>query len=250
MNKNIERFFIDKEMVKKTEVDKKHECNCNGECGSDCKCNHKEDDFYIDTNAITSKDKWGNIITGIPSEWISHNNTLTEWNVNPMTDIPIRYLEGAKELVINPKGNCIDVYAYEDVFIPYMGYCMINLGFAMQLPKGKIAKLYPRSSTFKKYGLIQTNHIGIIDETYCSDTDVWHMPVQCTMPKQVDKVMIGDKKITIAGTWIKKGDSIAQFEIVDAMEIPTFKKVESLNNEARGSSSVCDEYEGCKKSEY
>ena len=75
------------------------------------------------------------------------------------------------------------------------------------------------------------------------------MPVQCTMPKQVDKVMIGDKKITVAGTWIKKDDSIAQFEIVDAMEIPTFKKVESLNNVARGSSSVCDEYDKCGKSE-
>lgn len=232
MNKDIERFFIDKEMIKEeNEVEEKHECNCDGDCGDNCKCHND-----------------GIVGYGILCDDLINPMVISAGTVNP--SIPIRYLDGAKELVINPKGNCIDVYAYEDVFIPYMGYCMINLGFAMQLPKGKIAKLYPRSSTFKKYGLIQTNHIGIIDETYCSDTDVWHMPVQCTMPKQVDKVMIGDKKITIAGTWIKKGDSIAQFEIVDAMEIPTFKKVESLNNEARGSSSVCDEYEGCKKSEY
>ena len=231
MREDLKRFFIDKEMIKEeNKIEEKHECNCDGDCGDNCKCHNDGivgySILYDDLNPMV----------------------ISAETVNP--SIPIRYLDGAKELVINPKGNCIDVYAYEDVFIPYMGYCMINLGFAMQLPKGKIAKLYPRSSTFKKYGLIQTNHIGIIDETYCSDTDVWHMPVQCTMPKQVDKVMIGDKKITIAGTWIKKGDSIAQFEIVDAMEIPTFKKVESLNNEARGSSSVCDEYEGCKKSEY
>ena len=232
MNKGIERFFIDKEMIKEeNKIEEKHECNCDGDCGDNCKCHNDE---IVGYSMLCD-----NLINPM---------VISAETVNP--SIPIRYLDGAKELVINPKGNCIDVYAYEDVFIPYMGYCMINLGFAMQLPKGKIAKLYPRSSTFKKYGLIQTNHIGIIDETYCSDTDVWHMPVQCTMPKQVDKVMIGDKKITIAGTWIKKGDSIAQFEIVDAMEIPTFKKVESLNNEARGSSSVCDEYEGCKKSEY
>lgn len=232
MNKDIERFFIDKEMIKEeNKIEEKHGCSCNGDCGDNCKCHND-----------------GIVGYGILCDDLINPMVISAGTVNP--SIPIRYLDGAKELVINPKGNCIDVYAYEDVFIPYMGYCMINLGFAMQLPKGKIAKLYPRSSTFKKYGLIQTNHIGIIDETYCSDTDVWHMPVQCTMPKQVDKVMIGDKKITIAGTWIKKGDSIAQFEIVDAMEIPTFKKVESLNNEARGSSSVCDEYEGCKKSEY
>ena len=228
MNKDIKRFFIDKKVM-----DEKHECDCNGECGGDCKC-HQEEEVKIDVNDIVSNS--GLLFTSV------------DWS-DTMKDIPIRYLDGAKELVINPKGNCIDVYAYEDVFIPYMSYCMINLGFSMQLPKGKIAKLYPRSSTFKKYGIIQTNHCGIIDETYCSDTDVWHMPVQCTMPKQVDKVMIGDKKITVAGTWIKKDDSIAQFEIVDAMEIPTFKKVESLNNVARGSSSVCDEYDKCGKSE-
>ena len=231
MREDLKRFFIDKEMIKEeNKIEEKHECNCDGDCGDNCKCHN---DGIVGYSILCDD---------------LNPMVISAETVNP--SIPIRYLDGAKELVINPKGNCIDVYAYEDVFIPYMGYCMINLGFAMQLPKGKIAKLYPRSSTFKKYGLIQTNHIGIIDETYCSDTDVWHMPVQCTMPKQVDKVMIGDKKITIAGTWIKKGDSIAQFEIVDAMEIPTFKKVESLNNEARGSSSVCDEYEGCKKSEY
>ena len=151
-----------------------------------------------------------------------------------MKDIPIRYLDGAKELVINPKGNCIDVYAYEDMFIPYMGYAMINLGFAMQLPEGKIAKLYPRSSTFKTWGLIQTNHTGIIDESYCGNDDIWHLPVQCTMPKQVEKVKINGHKVTVAGTWVKKDDKIAQFEIVDAMEMPTFKKVEDLGNYNRG----------------
>lgn len=231
MREDLKRFFIDKEMIKEeNEIEEKHECNCDGDCGDNCKCHND-----------------GIVGYGILCDDLINPMVISAETINP--SIPIRYLDGAKELVINPKGNCIDVYAYEDVFIPYMGYCMINLGFAMQLPKGKIAKLYPRSSTFKKYGIIQTNHCGIIDETYCSDTDVWHMPVQCTMPKQVDKVMIGDKKITVAGTWIKKDDSIAQFEIVDAMEIPTFKKVESLNNVARGSSSVCDEYDKCGKSE-
>ena len=250
MNKDIKRFFIDKEMVGKAEVEEKHECDCNGECGGDCKC-HKEEEIKIDINDIIAKGELG---FEAPADWIP--SSPNDFHLKPldlvdeMKEIPIRYLEGAKELVINPKGNCIDVYAYEDVFIPYMSYCMINLGFAMQLPEGKIAKLYPRSSTFKKYGLIQTNHCGIIDETYCSNTDVWHLPVQCTMPKQVDKVEINGKKITVAGTWIKKDDSIAQFEIVDAMEMPTFKKVDDLGNIARGSSSVYDEYDKCGKSEY
>ena len=213
MNKDIKRFFIDKEVM-----DEKHECDCNGECGGDCKC-HQEEEVKIDVNDIVSNS--GLLFTSV------------DWS-DPMKDIPIRYLDGAKELVINPKGNCIDVYAYEDMFIPYMGYAMINLGFAMQLPEGKIAKLYPRSSTFKTWGLIQTNHTGIIDESYCGNDDIWHLPVQCTMPKQVDKVMINGHKVTVAGTWVKKDDKIAQFEIVDAMEMPTFKKVEDLGNYNRG----------------
>ena len=178
MNKDIKRFFIDEEMI-----GKEHECNCNGECGGDCKCHQEE--VKIDANDI------------VPIF------TSANWS-DPMKDIPIRYLDGAKELVINPKGNCIDVYAYEDMFIPYMGYAMINLGFAMQLPEGKIAKLYPRSSTFKTWGLIQTNHTGIIDESYCGNDDIWHLPVQCTMPKQVEKVKINGHKVTVAGTWVKK----------------------------------------------
>ena len=213
MNKDIKRFFIDKEVM-----DEKHECNCNGECGGDCKC-HQEEEIKIDVNDIVSNS--GLLFTSVDLS-------------DPMKDIPIRYLDGAKELVINPKGNCIDVYAYEDMFIPYMGYAMINLGFAMQLPEGKIAKLYPRSSTFKTWGLIQTNHTGIIDESYCGNDDIWHLPVQCTMPKQVEKVKINGHKVTVAGTWVKKDDKIAQFEIVDAMEMPTFKKVEDLGNYNRG----------------
>lgn len=218
MNKDIKRFFIDKEMV-----NEEHECNCNGECGGDCKC-HQEEGVKIDVKDIDIND----IVASGNYEFIG-----IDW-VDPMKDIPIRYLDGAKELVINPKGNCIDVYAYEDMFIPYMGYAMINLGFAMQLPEGKIAKLYPRSSTFKTWGLIQTNHTGIIDESYCGNDDIWHLPVQCTMPKQVEKVKINGHKVTVAGTWVKKDDKIAQFEIVDAMEMPTFKKVEDLGNYNRG----------------
>ena len=216
MNKNIERFFIDKEMIKEeNKIEEKHECNCDGDCGDNCKCHNDEIVGY-----------------NILCDDLINPMVISAETVNP--SIPIRYLDGAKELVINPKGNCIDVYAYEDMFIPYMGYAMINLGFAMQLPEGKIAKLYPRSSTFKTWGLIQTNHTGIIDESYCGNDDIWHMPVQCTMPKQVEKVKINGHKVTVAGTWVKKDDKIAQFEIVDAMEMPTFKKVEDLGNYNRG----------------
>lgn len=151
-----------------------------------------------------------------------------------MSNIKIKYFDGANKLEIFEKGNGIDVYANADVFIPYMGYAMIPLGFAMELPKGKIAKLIPRSSTFKMWGIIQTNHIGLIDESYCGDNDQWMYPVQCTMPKQTIKTVIEGNKVTISGTWIKKGDKIGQFLIENAMVMPKFTEVEHLGNENRG----------------
>lgn len=148
----------------------------------------------------------------------------------------IKYFEGATKLEVNPKGNLIDVYAREDVFIPYMGYAMIKLGFALSLPKGCIAKLYPRSSTFKTWGCILTNSVGIIDETYSGDDDEWLVGLQCTMPKQTIKTMIEGHQVTISGTWIKKGDKIAQFEIVKATHplMYNFEEVEHLDGPNRG----------------
>lgn len=163
-------------------------------------------------------------------------------------ELKIKYLEGATELVNNEKGDLIDVYAYEDMFIPFMGYGMINLGFALELPEGYMAKLVPRSSTFKTWGIIQTNHIGIIDESFRGDNDLWHLPVQCTMPKTTEKVNVEGHKVTLSGVWIRKGDKIAQFEICEKPKRYTFKAVESLNNEDRGSSSVYGEYDKAKES--
>ena len=75
--------------------------------------------------------------------------------------VDIKYLEGANKLFKISKGDFIDLYAYEDVFVPYMGQTLISLGFSLKLPEGYMAKLYPRSSTFKTWGIIQTNHVGI-----------------------------------------------------------------------------------------
>ena len=151
-------------------------------------------------------------------------------------EIRIKYFEGAKELEINPKGNCIDVYANKDVFIPQFEMKLIPLGFAMELPKGKIARLFPRSSTFKTWGCIQSNSVGIVDETYKGDRDEWKVPLICITPKDTMPVELGDNGLSFdkKGTWVRKGDKIAQFEIVDAMKMPTFKKVDMLGNENRG----------------
>lgn len=109
-------------------------------------------------------------------------------------------------------------------------YTLIDLGVAMQLPEGFEAILAPRSSTFKKYGILQTNCIGIIDESYCGDEDIWKMPVLAT------------RNITIP-----KGTRIAQFRIQLSQKATIkqklkwllskgikLKPVTSLSNKVRG----------------
>ena len=170
-------------------------------------------------------------ITKYKNKFLKYMNK-TEWSDS--MDIKIKYFEGATKLNINPKGNLIDVYSREDIFIPQFDMRLVHLGFAMELPKGKIAKLYPRSSTFKTWGCILANSVGIIDETYCGDNDEWLAPLVCIAPKNSEPVPINELcSETIFGTWVRKGDKIAQFEIVDAMEMPTFVEVETLGNKDR-----------------
>ena len=120
------------------------------------------------------------------------------------------------------KGNWIDVYAYEDTFVPEGERAMINLGFALELPKGWEGHLAPRSSTFKTWGVIQTNSLGVVDDTYIGDNDIWHMPVYCLQAKHDN------------GTWIRTGDKIGQFRIMEVMPEIEFEEVESFGNQDRG----------------
>lgn len=134
----------------------------------------------------------------------------------------IKYFEGATKLKKISKGNWIDVYASKDVFVPLNDRAMIPLGFALELPKGWEGHLAPRSSTFKTWGIIQTNSVGVVDDTYIGDNDQWHIPVYCLDSKNE------------GGTWIKKGDKIGQFRIMEVMPEIEFEEVEVFNNSDRG----------------
>ena len=144
--------------------------------------------------------------------------------------IRIKYFEEATKLKKIAKGNWIDVYANKDVFVKVNERAMIPLGFALELPRGWEAHLAPRSSTFKTWGIIQTNSVGVVDDTYIGDNDQWHMPVYCLEGKGTESID-GEE---IKGTWIRKGDKIAQFRIMEVMPEIEFDEVESFGNLDRG----------------
>ena len=140
--------------------------------------------------------------------------------------IRVKYFDGATKLKKITKGNWIDVYANKDMFIEEGTRAMIPLGFALELPNGWEGHLAPRSSTFKTWGIIQTNSVGVVDDTYIGDNDQWHMPVYCLQGK--DSV---DGQL---GTTIRKGDKVGQFRIMEVMPQIEFEEVDSFGNADRG----------------
>lgn len=132
--------------------------------------------------------------------------------------IKIKYFdESLQKLEKIEQGDWIDLRAAEELFIPANTFAMIHLGVAMKLPEGYEAHIAPRSSTFKKWGIIQVNSVGVVDESYAGDGDEWMMPVYA-----------------IRDTNIHKGDRVCQFRIMEKQPAVQFVEVEHLNNEDRG----------------
>lgn len=131
--------------------------------------------------------------------------------------ITIQYLDDTvKRLEVIDKGDWIDLYAAETVEMKTGDFKMIHLGVAMKLPEGYEAHIVPRSSTFKKWGIIQANHVGVIDNSYSGPNDWWRMTA-----------------IAMRDTKIEKGDKICQFRIIDRQ--PKVRFVEGqMEGEDRG----------------
>ena len=130
---------------------------------------------------------------------LSLRNKLVESELNLL----VKYSDpNFPTIQINENGNWIDLKCSKDYSLKKGEFALIDLGVAMKLPVGFEAHLVPRSGTFKKYGLIQTNSIGIIDNSYSGNNDIWKMPVYA-LDRDVE---------------IKKGERLCQFRLMPTME--------------------------------
>ena len=136
-----------------------------------------------------------------------------------MQKIKIKYFsDNIKRLeYIDGKSDWIDLRASETVELKAGEFKLIPLGVAMELPKGYAAHLVPRSSTFKNYGILQTNSMGVVDYSYRGDGDEWRMPVYAT------------RDVTI-----EKGARICQFRIMKNQPTLKFTRVDHLDSPDRG----------------
>lgn len=136
-----------------------------------------------------------------------------------METIQIRYVSDQIEKLtyIENKSDWIDLRAAEDVEMKAGELRLISLGVAMKLPEGYEAHIVPRSSTYKNFGLIQANHMGVVDSSYCGDNDIWRFPA-----------------IAMRDTQIHVGDRICQFRIMENQPRLQFTEVEHLEGADRG----------------
>lgn len=135
-----------------------------------------------------------------------------------MNTIHIKYFDNEIDKIQKiENGDWIDLRAAETVELKAGEFKLIKLGVGMILPSGYEAHVVPRSSTYKNFGVIQTNHCGIIDESYCGDNDQWRFPAYA-----------------LRDTVISKNDRICQFRIVKKQPEISFQEVDKLADRDRG----------------
>lgn len=134
--------------------------------------------------------------------------------------IKIKYLDKDMpklEYIDGEKSDWVDLRCAETVTMEPGEFRILSLGVSMELPEGYEAHVLPRSSTFKKFGILMANSEGIIDHSYCSDKDIWGFPA-----------------LAFRKTTIYKGDRICQFRIEKQQPVVKFEEVDHLTGKERG----------------
>lgn len=137
--------------------------------------------------------------------------------MNEKLTIKIKYHDDILPIDMFDNGDWIDLRSAEDIDMSSGDFRLISLGVSMQLPEGYEAHIVPRSSTYKHWGIIQANHMGVVDNSYCGDDDIWKFPA-----------------IAIRDTTIYKNDRICQFRIVKKQPEFEFEEVDHLDCPNRG----------------
>ena len=127
------------------------------------------------------------------------------------------HVEGLQKIEKIEQGDWIDLRSAYDYELKAGDFKLIDLGVTVKIPHGYEMNIVPRSSTFKNWGIIQVNHFGIVDESYCGESDFLMMPVYATR-----------------NTIIKKNDRICQFRLNMKMPLMKIIEVDKMEDPSRG----------------
>lgn len=147
-----------------------------------------------------------------------------------MVEIRVKYLRNITPLTRIEQGSWIDLRCGKDIILQEGQYAQIPLGIAMELPEGFEAIIAPRSSTFRKYGVLLANSIGVVDNAYNGDGDEWHFLAYAT------------RKV-----FIPRDERICQFRILRSQSEIEFLPVKHLGNPDRGGLGSTDKcFDSCR----
>ena len=132
-------------------------------------------------------------------------------------EIKVKYLRDIKPIKQIKNGDWIDLVAAKSFALRKGDFVNIPLGVAMELPAGYEALVVPRSSTAKHLGILMSNSMGVIDESYKGDGDEWHFPCYA-----------------LRETYIRKNERICQFRIIEHQPEIKLVEVDKLGNADRG----------------
>jgi len=146
----------------------------------------------------------------------------------PLT-IRVKYHDAElPEIKAAHESEWIDLCAAEDCKVPALGLKMISLGVSIELPEGYEAIMAPRSSTFKNFHIVAANGIGVIDNAYKGDNDIWHFPAV-----GMNSEFGPNGGLVLLPSVIHKGDRICQFRIQKCQPEIDLRKVDFLGNDDR-----------------
>lgn len=158
--------------------------------------------------------------------WTTATMIYAEDKENEPKEVKVRYRDdfSQRHLKKIPEGDCIDLYNFTSTKYKAGDTVVIDLGVAMKLPEGYEAHIYPRSSTFQRTGLLLTNSVGIIDNSYQGNNDYWGAKFYATRDGE-----------------IKAGERLLQFRIMKNQPELKFTAVNNLYAEDRGGYGTTNE---------
>lgn len=176
-------------------------------------------DYFEGENKMDNKTQTWSVKDEIKRKCEENPEFKKAWESRNAKIIKIKYHSDEIERLryIDGKSDWIDLRAAENVTLKAGEFKLISLGVSMELPEGYEAHIVQRSSTYKNFGIIQTNHCAVIDNSYCGDNDIWKYPAYA-----------------LRDTEIHVNDRICQFRIIKNQPKLYFDEVETLGNADRG----------------
>lgn len=76
-----------------------------------------------------------------------------------------------------PGAGAFDIWTIDETVVSARGDTRLRTGLVFCIPEDHVLFVFTRSSTFRKFGVVLANGVGIIDSDYCGPEDELYISV-------------------------------------------------------------------------